>query len=258
MRAIVPVTPQLISCSIPEPDVGEAVYNPATTYALGATVISTTTHLVYESLQAGNTGNPLPVPPLESTDWWLEVGVTNRQAALDAKRSTQAVGTSPMVYVVAPNARINSIALSNMEAESARIEVLVDGVVVRDHFYDLNLRRVSNGYEYCFKPFGLQRSVLRFDLPPIFAAQVRVTLTRSTGQIKLGALDVGNYVYFGEMQKGAKRGALNFSEITRDTYGETTLRKRPSLPKTTQVCEIPKRYVTDVLDAAQSRPSWQP
>lgn len=251
MRVIVPVTPTLISSTVPEPDTGEAAYNAGTTYALGATVISTTTHRVYESLQASNTGNALPVPPEDRTEWWLEVGVTNRWAALDTARNTQSVGASPMVIVVEPGARINSVAVMGMEADTLRIEMLNSGDVVYDKSFDLKLRRVRDGYEYCFKPFGLQPSVLQFDLPPFFAAQVRVTLTRSTGTVKLGSIVFGNYIYMGGMQRGAENDALNFSTVNRDLYGTATLVPRRSLPVTTQTCLIEKQYVTDLLDARQ-------
>lgn len=249
MRVIVPVTPTLISHTVPEPDVGESVYNAGTTYALGAQVISTSTHRVYESLQASNTGNPLPVPPLTETDWWIEVGVTNRWASLDAARNTQSVGASPMVVVIEPSARINSIAVMGMEADTLRIEMINGGAVVYDKSFDLKLRRVRDGYEYCFKPFGLQQSVLQFDLPPFFSAQVRVTLTRSTGTVKLGTVAVGNYIYLGAIERGAENDALNFSVVDRDLYGTATLVPRRTLPVTTQTCIIEKRYITDLLDA---------
>jgi len=249
MRVIVPVTPTLISSTVPEPDTGEATYSAGATYALGATVISTTTHRVYESLQAANTGNPLPVPPETQTDWWIETGVTNRWASLDSARNTQSVGASPMVVVIAPGARINSVAVMGMEADTLRIEMINGGAVVYDKSFDLKLRRVRDGYEYCFKPFGLQPSVLQFDLPPFFAAQVRVTLTRATGSVKLGSVVVGNYIYLGAMQQGAENDALNFSTIDRDLYGTATLVPRRTLPVTTQTCIIEKQHVTDLLDA---------
>lgn len=249
MRVIVPVTPTLVSSTVPEPDAGEAVYSAGTTYGLGATVISTTTHRVCESLQAGNVGHALPVPPETETDWWVEVGVTNRWASLDSARNTQSVGASPMVVVIAPGTRINSIAVMGMEADTLRIEMLNGGAVVYDKSFDLKLRRVRDGYEYCFKPFGLQPSVLQFDLPPFYSAQVRLTLTRSTGTVKLGSVVVGNYIYLGALEKGAENDALNFSTINRDLYGTATLVARRSLPVTTQVCVIEKQYVTDLLDA---------
>lgn len=249
MRVVVPVTPTLISSTVPEPDTGEATYSAGATYALGATVISTTTHRVYESLQAANTGNPLPVPPETQTDWWIETGVTNRWASLDSARNTQSVGASPMVVVIAPGARINSVAVMGMEADTLRIEMINGGAVVYDKSFDLKLRRVRDGYEYCFKPFGLQPSVLQFDLPPFFAAQVRVTLTRATGSVKLGSVVVGNYIYLGAMQQGAENDALNFSTIDRDLYGTATLVPRRTLPVTTQTCIIEKQHVTDLLDA---------
>lgn len=249
MRVIVPVTPTLISSTVPEPDTGEAAYSAGTTYARGATVISTTTHRAYESLQAANTGNALPVPPETQTDWWLEVGVTNRWASLDAARNTQSVGASPMVVVIEPGARINSVAVMGMEADTLRIEMINGGAVVYDKSFDLKLRRVRDGYEYCFKPFGLQQSVLQFDLPPFFAAQVRVTLTRSTGTVKLGSVVVGNYIYMGAIERGAENDALNFSTVDRDLYGKAELVPRRSIPVTTQTCIIEKQYVTDLLDA---------
>lgn len=249
MRVIVPVTPTLISSTVPEPDTGEATYSAGTPYALGATVISTTTHRVYESLQAANAGNPLPVPPLTETDWWLEVGVTNRWASLDAARNTRSSGTSPMVVVIEPGARINSVAVMGMEADTLRIEMINGGAVVYDKSFDLKLRRVRDGYEYCFKPFGLQQSVLQFDLPPFFSAQVRVTLTRSTGTVKLGSLFVGNYIYLGEMENGADNDGLNFSVVDRDVFGNATLVPRRSIPVTTQTCLIDKQHVNDILDA---------
>lgn len=249
MQVILPVTPTLISSTVPEPDTGESVYNAGTTYALGAQVISTSTHRIYESLQASNTGNALPVPPLDRNDWWLEVGVTNRWASLDSARNTQSIGTSPMVITVAPGARINSVACMGLEADTLRIEMLNGGVVVYDKSFDLKLRRVRDGYEYCFKPFGLQASVLQFDLPPFFAAQVRVTLTRATGSVKLGSLVVGNYVYMGKIVPGAENDALNFSTVDRDLYGTATLRPRRTLPTTSQTCLIEKAYVNDLLDA---------
>lgn len=251
MRVIVPVTPTLISSTVPEPDTGEAIYNAGTTYALGATVISTSTHKVYESLQAANTGNALPVPPETQTDWWFEVGVTNRYACLDSARNTQSIGASPMQVVIAPGQRVNSIACMGMEADGLRIEMINGGIVVYDKSFDLKLRRVADGYEYCFKPFGLQPSVLQFDLPPFFAAQIRLTLTRATGDVKLGSIVPGNYIYCGAVQQGAENDALNFSTIDRDLYGTASLVPRRTLPVTTQVCIVEKRYVSDLLDARE-------
>lgn len=249
MRVIIPVTPTLGSSTVPEPDAGESVYNAGTTYALGATVISTSTHKKYESLQASNTGHALPVPPETETSWWIEVGVTNRWACLDLARNTQSVGASPMVVTVTPGRRINSIALMGMEADTARIVMLNGATTVYDQSHDLKLRRVRDGYEYCFKPFDLQPSVVAFDLPPFSASTITVTLTRTTGTAKLGSLVVGNYVFMGSTEYGAVNDALNFSTISRDLYGTATLVPRRTLPKNTVKLSAPRAILADLLDA---------
>lgn len=248
MRVIVPVTPTLTSHTVPEPDTGESVYNPATTYALAARVISTSTHRIYESRQASNTGNALPVPPETQTDWWIEVGVTNRYACLDLARNTQTVGTSPMTIVITPGQRINSIAVMGMEADSLQIQMHNGATLVYDKTFDLKLRRVRNGYEYCFKPFDLQPSVVQFDLPPFTAGVVTLTLTRSTGTVKVGAIQPGNYAYLGVTRQNPVNDALNFSIIDRDIYGTATLVPRRTLPKNELSLLIEKDYVNDLLD----------
>jgi hypothetical protein len=61
------------------PETVAATYAGGTTYGLGdrAGLAPSTTgaaQLVYQSLSAGNIGNPLPVPPATSTDFWTYVG----------------------------------------------------------------------------------------------------------------------------------------------------------------------------------------
>lgn len=232
--------------------VTETPYVTGTTYGLGARVVSPTSHRIYESSQASNTGNPLPVPPITQTDWWLEVGATNRHACLDELRSTQTIAASPLVLQIRPGQRVNSIGVTGMESDDLRIQMHTGaGVLVYDKAFDLRRRVVRDAYEYAFKPFDLQPSVVQFDLPPYSDAVITLTLTRSTGIVKLGSVDVGNYVYMGEIQKGAENDTLNFSVTERDDFAKPTLRPRRSPPITTQVCEIPKRYVNDLLDARE-------
>lgn len=232
-------------------DVTEVAYNSGATYGLGDRVISTAWHRMYESLQINNVGKPLPVPPETETDWWLEVGTTNRYASVDAARNTQTIAASPLTLSISPGQRINSIAVMGMEADSLTITMVNAGSTVYSKTFDLRLRRVRNAYEYAFRPFDLQRSVVQFDLPPFFNATINLTLTRSTGIVKLGSVTVGNFVYLGRHLTDAENDSLNFSEINRDKYGTATLKPIRSLPVTTQTCLIEKRYVNDLLDARQ-------
>lgn len=66
----------LTSSNVPE--TVAATYNAGTTYAeaerAGLAPVDGAAQLIYESLAAGNIGNPLPVPPATSTAFWRYVG----------------------------------------------------------------------------------------------------------------------------------------------------------------------------------------
>jgi hypothetical protein len=251
MRVIVPVTPTLVSHTVAEPAAGETVWSGATTYPLDAEVISTSTHLKYTSLQAGNLNNPLPVSPETSTAWWIVSGVTNRQACLDLARNTQSTNALTMTVRVSPGQRVNSFALMGLEAEDATVNVYNGATLVYTRTYDLRLRRVRNGYDYCFKPFDLQASVVEFDVPPFTSSEVEVILTRASGDVKLGSFVVGNYAYLGRTQFKAVNDALNFSVIERDDFGTATLVPRRTLPKTMQTLEADKDIINDIIDVRE-------
>jgi len=102
--------------------VTETAYNAGTTYALGDTVYSASTHRCYESLAAGNTGNPLPVLPETTTTKWLDVGPTNKWAMFDLSRNTQTVHASPLVVVVAPGQRINTVGLTGIKGSTLTLK----------------------------------------------------------------------------------------------------------------------------------------
>ncbi|HEY0847393.1 MAG TPA: hypothetical protein VGE12_18635, partial [Noviherbaspirillum sp.] len=137
----------LTSSTCAEPHATETAYNAGTTYALGATVVSATNHRKYESLQAGNVGNPLPsLPTLDNpnpaTAYWQDVGPTNRWAMFDLLRDTQTVQASPLTVVITPGERVNSLALMKLEADSVTVTVTSGGSTVYSHTEDLNTREV--------------------------------------------------------------------------------------------------------------------
>lgn len=230
--------------------VTEAAYNAATTYALGDTVSAN--QRCYESLAAGNTGNPLPVLPETQTDKWVDVGPTNRWAMFDLERNTQTVVASPLTVVFAPGQRVNSVGLCGMSANSLTISAtsaLGGGTVYGPKTVDLNTRAVLDGYDYAFEPFGTQPSWVAFDLPPFSDIVITITLSSTAGNVKCGSVVVGTFIYLGDAQYGASNDGLNFSTITRDLYGNTTLVRRRTVPKTTQQLKVAVPRINKVLAA---------
>lgn len=229
----------------------EQVYSGATTYALAETVISTVTHRVYESVQAANTGKPLPVPPETLTAWWLDVGPTNRWAMFDLKSNTQTVCPSPLTVVVTPGARVNTCGRTGIVANSAVISetsASIGGTVYGPATINLNSREVFDWYSYFFEPFSTRPSHVVFDLPPYTDAVLTATLTATSGNVKCGGMTVGTFVDLGKVQWHAKADSLNFSKITRDDWGNATLVPIPGVPKTNQTLELDKARVNKVME----------
>ena len=274
----------------------ETAYNAATAYNLNDTCSGN--HRIYQSLAAANQGNALPVLPATSTDYWIDVGATNKWAMFDLARNTQTVfggaGASTATIVVTPGVRINSLALLGLVADAVSISVSSGGRIVYPYAYDstktyskgqccnlsgattykslteanlghsppnpgywsvvpgaytsLATRNVLDGYDYFFMPFATLPSVIVFDIPPNTNNVITITLTRSNGNIKCGSFVVGTYGYCGESQYTAMSDALNFSTISRDLYGNSTLIPRRTVPKTVSTLRVASTHVSRIID----------
>lgn len=213
------------------------------TYALGAQVIDATAHNVYSSLITGNVGQSLT----DGTKWFL-MGRTNRWAQFDVLRNTSTVGASPMVTVLTPGARIDSIALLGVVATAVTITMTVNGSMVYTYTQNLNTREVINAYDYCFKSFGTQPALALFNLPPYSTAVTTVTLVNDGGLVKCGGCFIGSAVYIGDIQYEAESDALNFSTVTRDSQGNATMTTERNVPKVIGQIFLPKSLVNIAYD----------
>lgn len=253
MNVIPPLTitdARLTSSTVSEPDTGspttEPVYNAGTTYALGDLAISTTTHLRYESLAAGNLGNPLT-----DTTKWLELGPTNKWAMFDLLRNTATTAPGSIEVVITPGQRVDSIALLGLVANS--VTVRMDSAVGSPseqyylHTENLDTREVFDWYDYFFEAFTSQPSMVLFDLPPYSGGVITVTITATGGDAECGACVLGSYVYIGTVQAEAESDVLNFSSVTRDFAGGTSLMvQRRNVPKTISQILLDKSRVNAV------------
>jgi hypothetical protein len=232
----------LVSSTVTEPAPGspstESVYNVSATYGEGAEVISTVYHRKYESLQAGNTGRALPVPPETETEWWLDIGPTNKFAMFDLYRNTQTESDSEITVVIAPDELINSVGLLKLDATSVRIRldsaVGSPGLSYYDYTEDLSTRDVRNWYDYYYEPFTQKTEVARFDVPPFLDAYLTITITNTGGPVKCGGVVIGSAEDIGEAQRDAQFDLVQYSTIERDSFGNATLVPRRAIPTTEQ------------------------
>ncbi|MFC6413062.1 hypothetical protein ACFP9X_09815, partial [Massilia varians] len=86
----------LVSSSVPEPDLGEEVWDPLKAYLVGDVVIRSTTHRKYQRTTAGTTSE---APESDSANWF-DVGPTNRWAMFDRKVGTLTRSPDSLVVVL--------------------------------------------------------------------------------------------------------------------------------------------------------------
>lgn len=99
-------------------------YAVSATYALGAIVIETVgptaSHHAYESLVAGNVGNPLT-----NAAKWLDLGATNRFAMFDQSNGSATTNATSIDASIAVTGRADGLALLNLDAQTVDIEMNV-------------------------------------------------------------------------------------------------------------------------------------
>lgn len=235
----------LTSSTAAEPGTGETAWVSGTTYAVGDVRIRATTHRKYTRLVAG-AGTALP--EADPTNW-LDSGPTNKWAMFDVLRNSATVlASGPLTVEVAPTVRIDSIALVGLLASSALIEVRVSGVLVYSKTLVLNYRNTNSWTSYFFGRFGQQRNAVVFGIPLFYNAVITVTVVNTSGGVSVGALVLGVAQEIGTVLSGVNAGALNFSKIDRDSFGNATLVPRRTVPKLDLVLLVGKSMVDSLLD----------
>lgn len=210
----VPITPSnFVSSTVGEPAAGESNWNSGTTYALGDRVIRTSTHKVYESLQASNTNHT----PETSDTWWVEVGPTARWAMFDESVGTITSIASPLTVVVQPGA-INAIALLELAGTAWSVSITSGGSPVYSASGDLDGTIIGDWYAYWFEPYAPKTAITLTDIPPFGNAVVTVTIT-GPGTVSCGNAVFGTVYDIGQLEAGAKYGILDFSRKERNQFG---------------------------------------
>lgn len=215
---------KFVSSSVSEDDYD--IYSNTATYSTGDRVIITDgVHKIYESLKSSNT-NKYPPDNVGGTDpYWFEISSTNKWKMFDDIVNTQTVNTGTIYAELTPG-RINTIALLNIEANEAHVEMIVDGETVYNTTKDLILDNVNDWYEYFFEDIIKKTDVVFDDLPIYGDALVKVTLDNGLNDAKCGMFINGLYKFIGVTLWGASPSILDFSRTTTDVFGNTSFIKR--------------------------------
>ena len=209
----------LVSSNVPET---VAAYNAGTTYGLAAQVRSDTTHRLYESVQASNTGHSLDDPA-----WWADIGPTNRWAMFDQAVGTQTAGATGIDVTIEPSGRVDSLALLNVDAATVQI-VVNDGVsdVYDQTFSMTSASGVNNWYSYFYEPIVRKTDLIVTDIPLISAPEIQIIADAGGGSCAIGAVIVGLSRLLGSTAYGAGVGITDYSIKAADDFGNYTITER--------------------------------
>jgi hypothetical protein len=218
-RAADVFTPGLLT-NVPEADY--AAYSSATTYALGNRCIRTSTHRIYESLQASNLNHT----PETNPAWWLDVGPTNAWAMFDTESGTgTSVATGPLRVTLAPG-YVNAVAVLGAVGNTMSVAV-TDGASSTVAFLGsavLNNPAVYDWLTYLTAPFGEAQDVVFLNLPAFSNPYVTITITGTPASAKVAV--VGQALELGDMRLGPRASILDFSRKETDAFGNTAFVRR--------------------------------
>lgn len=212
--------------NVPENDY--SAWNSGTTYAEGDRVILTSTHKIYESLQAANTNQD----PTTETLWWIEVGPTNRWAAFDTSVSTQTAQSTNITYTLEPGIAINTLAILNL-TDATEINITLTSPsagspgIVYTETIDLGLTGTfSDWYNWFFGVKQRPSQYIDTSFPAYVDGIIEIEILGGT-DLAVGVIAIGQQQRFGRgIKLGARIGIQDYSRKETSEFGETLLVQR--------------------------------
>jgi len=214
----------LTSTTVAETDYSQWLIG--TTYALADMVIDTTTHRIYESAQASNTGND-PTDVANRTGeapWWIDVSATNAWKMFDGQSASATVEALTLTIVVKPGFA-SSIYMGGLIGDSATVVMTSSpgGTEVYNETIQLENSLPGDYYEYFFSPFTQQPDLVVNDLPPYLNGEVTITLTISAGYVECGMFRIGDLRPIGLTSYNSEVIPKTYSYIDIDEFGNNKI-----------------------------------
>lgn len=192
----------------------------------GTHTCTASTHFLYESLQAGNTGN---VPRVPESVWWVKVSSTNRWAMFDTTLNSVTTGSSVEV-VIDFDSLVDSVVLLNLSASSVTVVIEDDSEgEVYNETHDLTATSgIITIWDYLFEPVYRDGALYLSGLPPVINGTITITVTEisSDALVQVGTCVIGSEVEVGGTQYGAGVGLQDYSTIDENDYGFYGIQER--------------------------------
>ena len=221
------ITPvMLLDTNVPETDY--AAWSSGTTYALDDRVILTSTHKVYQSLQAGNTNKNPVTQPL----WWIEVSPTNRWKIFDNSLNASTAKATNIYYEIEPGQAINALAALNI-FNATEVNVTIyspitgsPGIVYTETIEFGALPPAPDWWSFFYGVRAEQTQFILTDIPAYADCIVAVEFIGGA-DLSIGSMLMGQQRSFGlGIKYGARVGIQDYSRKETNEFGDTVLVQR--------------------------------
>lgn len=213
---------------VPEDDHDE--WDAVTTFSAGDFVISTDTHMIYESLLDSNIAND-PTDDDNIGVYWNEYSATNRWKLFDGKLADQMQYSSGgfVRYDLTPQEIVTAIAFFNAETSQIRIRVF-DATSGGTKIYDQTKTMTDDSEIYDFYTAFTTDLSDKFVNTAIFddltinpGYLVWVDLNDGASTASIGEMVLGRYNKLGQLTEDTELELEVFSERTQDVFGNFTI-----------------------------------
>ena len=252
MKIVMPRAAEIVASNVPETDAPEWE---AKAYTIGAKVMVSTTHHLYQALRATlDTENP-PDHLLGTDPAWSDLGATNRFQMLDEFINT-ATSVTGLLDVTLTAGRCDSVGLFGCRGKTLTMDLISGGTVIWTQTVPL-LAPTYTFTEYCFSDRQFVRDVFA-SIPIRGSSQLRIRIDAGEGgSAQCGIAVLGMAATLGETLWDVSPSRVSFSKKNTDDFGRTSLKKGPLakyLKFTTSITTQEIDYVQKRLDAIDGIP----
>jgi len=192
---------------------------------------------------------PQAYPADEQNAYWIDLGAVNQEAPFQRERTDQNDAASPYWVTVDPGGRVSAIGIGYILADDVTIEVFdATAALIYTETRQLLKRNVFSFKSYIQAPVRQITKVLFDNLPMASTNTFKLTFTRASGNIKVGAIIPTSDVDIGSAQYRAKVRRENFSKVVRDTFTNPRIIKKRNIPTRKMQLHIEKRQLDTVLN----------
>lgn len=157
--------------------------------------------------------------------YWVEVSPSNRYAMFDAEVNTSTTALDEIAVEVHPSETATGISFFNLVGDNLNITV-TDSTDTEVYNVDISLDGtiIATPWDWWFRTFRQKQTYVNSEFPPFYNSTIKVTLTGS-GEVAIGAMQVGKSEYIGTALQGTGFGCDDYSIVER-VFAKTKFKKK--------------------------------